>query len=50
MNRKIYVTAAEMLELRDQGLSNHDIAKSLDISYQTVIRYIGKQGGAYGVS
>ena len=43
--RKIYVTAAEMLELRKQGMSNHDIAKSLDISYPTVIRYIGKQGG-----
>ena len=43
--RKIYVTAAEMLELRKQGLSNHDIAKSLDISYPTVLRYIGKQDG-----
>lgn len=43
--RKIYVTAAEMLELRKQGLSNHDIAKSLDISYPTVLKYIGKQDG-----
>lgn len=45
MRRKIYVTAEEMLELRRQGLSNHDIAKSLDISIQTVRRYIGKQDG-----
>lgn len=43
--RKIYVTASDMLQLREQGLSNHDIAKSLDISYATVVRYIGRQGG-----
>ena len=43
MRRKIDVTAGEMLELREQGLSNHDIAKSLDISEQTVRRYIGNQ-------
>lgn len=45
MRRKIYVTAEEMLELRRQGLSNHDIAKSLDVSVPTVRRYIGKQDG-----
>jgi transposase len=44
MYRKIYVTASEMLEMRKQGMSNHDIAKSLDISVHTVLRYIGKQG------
>lgn len=44
MRRKIDVTAAEMLTLREEGLSNHDIAKSLDISEQTVRRYIGAQG------
>lgn len=44
MYRKIHVTASEMLEMRKQGMSNHDIAKSLDISVHTVIRYIGKQG------
>lgn len=44
MNRKIHVTASEMLELRNEGLSNHDIAKILDISVPTVVRYIGKQG------
>lgn len=48
MRRKIYVTASEMLELREQGLSNHDIAKSLDVSINTVRRYIGSQGGAHG--
>jgi hypothetical protein len=45
MRRKIYVTAEEMLELREQGLSNHDIAKSLDVSVPTVRRYIGRQDG-----
>lgn len=44
MRRKIDVTAAEMLTLREEGLSNHDIAKSLDISVHTVRRYIGAQG------
>jgi predicted transcriptional regulator len=45
MRRKIDVTAAEMLQLREQGMSNHDIAASLDISVATVRRYIGKQDG-----
>lgn len=45
MRRKLDVTAAEMLQLREQGMSNHDIAMSLDISDQTVRRYIGRQDG-----
>lgn len=45
MRRKIDVTASEMLQLREQGYSNHDIAASLDISYSCVLRTIGKQGG-----
>ena len=45
MRRKLDVTASDMLALREQGLSNHDIAASLDISIATVRRYIGKQGG-----
>lgn len=44
MFRKIYVTADEMLRMREQGMSNHDIAKSLDVSIATVKRYIGAQG------
>lgn len=43
MRKKLDITAAELRELREQGLSNHDIAKMLDISYATVLRYIGKQ-------
>lgn len=43
MRKKLDITAAEMRELREQGFSNHDIAKMLDISYATVLRYIGKQ-------
>ena len=45
--RKVEVTAAEMLKLREHPycLSNAEIAKQLDISYQTVLKYIGKQNG-----
>ena len=44
MARKIGVSRNEMLQLREQGLSNRDIANSLEISIPTVLRYIGKQG------
>ena len=44
MARRIGVTASEMLTMREEGMSNHDIAKALDISVPTVGRYIGKQG------
>ena len=45
--RKIGVTAAEMMQLRNEPycLSNKEIAKRLDISYLTVLKYIGKQNG-----
>lgn len=33
----------ELLHLREDGMSNAEIAKSLDISYATVLRLIGKQ-------
>ena len=45
MSKRVGVTAAEMLALREQGMSNHDIAKCLDISQQTVRNYIGRQDG-----
>ena len=45
MARKLGVTKNEMLKLREQGLSNVDIANVLEISRATVFRYIGKQGG-----
>ena len=45
MYSKVSVTAAEMRTMRENGMSNHDIARSLDVSYQTVLRYIGKQDG-----
>ena len=44
MSAKIGVTVSEMLALREQGLSNTDIANVLEISRATVFRYIGKQG------
>ena len=48
MARRICVSRNEMLQLREQGYSNADIANVLEISKATVLRYIGKQGGAYG--
>lgn len=42
--KKCEVTAAEMMRMREEeGLSNAEIAKRLDISYATVKRYIGAQ-------
>lgn len=40
---RIGVTASKMRQMREDGMSNHDIAKALDISYASVLRYIGKQ-------
>lgn len=48
MRKKLYkdVTVSEMLTLRQEGLSNHQIAKRLDVSEATVYRYIGKKSFA----
>jgi predicted transcriptional regulator len=48
MAKKIEVSRSEMLQMREQGLSNKDIANVLEISAATVFRYIGPQGGAHG--
>ena len=47
MRRKIEVTAEEMLSLRNEPycLTNIEIAKRLDISLNTVLKYIGKHNG-----
>lgn len=42
--KKIGVTASEMMAMREQGLSNKDIANLLEINPLTVRRYIGPQG------
>ncbi len=42
---KLGVSKSEMLQMREQGLSNRDIAKCLDIHIATVYNYISKQGG-----
>lgn len=44
MKPRIGVSVSEMMELRNQGYSNKDIAKMLDISIPSVYRYIGGQG------
>lgn len=44
MPKKLGISKSELLQMREQGLSNRDIAKCLEISEQTVFRYIGPQG------
>lgn len=46
MKRRIMseVSINEMLEMRKQGMSNKDIARSLGVHYSTVLAHIGKQG------
>ena len=44
MARKLGISKSEMLRMREQGLSNRDIAKCLDIHFATVYNYIGPQG------
>lgn len=36
------ISVQEMLEMREQGLSNREISERLDISYASVCRYIGR--------
>ena len=45
MAKKIEVSRSEMLHMREQGLSNKDIANLLEIGPATVYRYIGAQRG-----
>ncbi len=43
MRPKLEISVSEMRELRNQGYSNKDIARILDISLPSVYRYIGGQ-------
>ena len=43
--KKLGVSKSEMLQMREQGLSNKDIAKLLEIHIATVYNHIGPQGG-----
>ena len=36
------ISVAELQKMRDTGMSNREIAESLDVSYQTICRYLGK--------
>lgn len=38
------LSAGEIRKMRESGMSNYDIAKSLDVSEQTIYNIIGKQG------
>lgn len=46
--RRLDITPSEMMELRKQGYSNRDIAAMLEISHETVRKYIGNQGKRMG--
>ena len=37
------VTVQEMLRLREEGMSNKQIAGQLDVHYNTILKYIGKE-------
>ena len=37
------VTVQEMLRLREEGISNKQIAGQLDVHYNTILKYIGKE-------
>lgn len=39
------VSVDELLKMRESGMTNSDIARALDVSYYTVLRYIGNQPG-----
>ena len=41
--KKLEVSQQEMLYMRDEGMTNKEIAEHLDISYATVLRYIGAE-------
>lgn len=43
MRPKLEISVSEMRELRNQGYSNTDIARILDISVGSVYNYIGSQ-------
>lgn len=45
MKRKFIddVSISEMQKMREAGMTNQDIANALDVSYQTVYKYIGQQ-------
>jgi transcriptional regulator len=44
MMQPLELTVDELLKMRERGLSNHDIAASLGVSYSTIRRRIGNQG------
>lgn len=36
------ISVQELLALREQGLSNREISERLDVAYNTVLKYIGR--------
>lgn len=38
------ISIPELLKMRESGMSNSEIAESLDVNYTTICRYLGKGG------
>lgn len=38
------ISIPELLKMRESGMSNSEIAESLDVGYTTICRYLGKGG------
>ena len=38
------ISIPELLKMRESGMSNSEIAESLDVSYKTICNYLGKGG------
>lgn len=45
MRRALYkdIDPGSLIEMRNSGMSNAEIAGALDVSYNTILRLIGKQ-------
>lgn len=50
MRRKLLddISKSELLQMRADGMTNQEIADSLDVSYMTVLRTIGNQPAEMG--
>lgn len=35
------ISVSELLQMREEGMSNQEIADALDVSYYTIVKYIG---------
>lgn len=48
MPGKLNLSVSELMQMRQEGMTNRDIAKVLDVSYATIVRRIGPAPGRQG--